>query len=250
MIFNYYTLSLWTLHFISGLALIFQIFTGTANDWLITLLVYSVVAICLTMTYHRFLAHKSFEFKYDWIRKLCVSVCTIGSGFSSPIVWVAIHREHHRFSDTERDPHLGSKIGNILKLHFTSMFISPNIKYSVDLLKDPFYVFLHNNYFKLHLLWALLLAMIDPMLVISAYLVPVCLLWHAGNLVNSTSHCLGYRNYETRDQSRNNWVVALAFFGEWHNNHHNQPRNAKHGEKWWEIDIGYYFIKLLGKNQV
>lgn len=247
MIFNSYTLSLFVLHVAATIALFYQILTGNAQDWLFTGITYIIVAICLTMTYHRYLAHKSFEFKSNLIRKLCVIVCTLGSGFSSPIVWAAIHKEHHRFSDTDKDPHLG-RLRNIIKLHFTSMFITPNIKYAVDLLKDPFYVFLHNHYFKLHIIWASVLCIINPSLVIPMYLVPLCLLWHAGNLVNSISHCVGYRNHNTKDQSRNNWAVALLFFGEWHNNHHNNPRSAKHGEKWWEIDITYMLIRLLGKN--
>lgn len=248
MIFNYYTICLWILHLIAALSLILQIIIGDLADWLITFSVYTVVAICLTMTYHRFLSHRSFDFKNDIIRKLCVLICTIGSGFSSPIAWVAIHREHHRFSDTAKDPHVGSKINNFLKLHFTSMFISPKIKYSTDLLRDPWYVFLHNHYFKLHLIWAGILGIINPILIITAYLVPLCLLWHAGNLVNSISHYWGYRNHNTTDKSKNNWIVGLIFFGEWHNNHHNQPNKAKHGEKWWEIDIAYLVIRILGKN--
>lgn len=109
-------------------------------------------------------------------------------------------------------------------------------------------MFLHNHYFKLHLLWASTLCIINPNLVLSAYLVPLCILWHAGNIVNSLSHLWGYRNHKTNDKSKNNWLVALIFFGEWHNNHHNQPNKAKHGEKWWEIDVAYWVIRILGKN--
>jgi stearoyl-CoA desaturase (delta-9 desaturase) len=107
---------------------------------------------------------------------------------------------------------------------------------------------MHKHHFKLHFLWAIILFTINPWLVISAYLVPVCLLWHAGNFVNSLSHLYGYRNFETRDQSKNNWFVATIFFGEWHNNHHAHPGSAKHGHRWWEIDIAYWMIMLLGKN--
>lgn len=248
MVINQYTISLFLLHIIATIAFIFQIFTGSLQDWLVTFFVYCIVAISLTMTYHRFLAHKSFDFKFDWMRKFFVLICTVGSGFSSPIVWVSIHKEHHRFSDTEKDPHPGYKLANFFKLHFTSMFISPNIKYAGDLLRDPFYNFLHNHYFKIHIFWAIILITINPLLLISAYLVPLCLLWHAGNFVNSLSHCIGYRNFSSKDKSTNNWLVALLFFGEWHNNHHANPRCAKHGKKYWEIDITYHIIKLLGKN--
>lgn len=248
MIFNHYTMKLFTLHLIAAAALVYQIVHGDLQDWIITAGVYTVIAISLTVTYHRYLAHRGFEFRSDLVRRICTAICTIGSGFSSPVVWVAIHREHHRFSDTPNDPHQGSRIQNLVKLHFTSMFIAPKIKYSADMLRDSWYVFLHDHYFKLHIIWASILAIINPALVIAAYLVPLCLLWHAGNLVNSISHYWGYRNHATSDNSKNNWIVALVFFGEWHNNHHNSPRSAKHGEKWWEIDIAYWVIRLLGKN--
>jgi stearoyl-CoA desaturase (delta-9 desaturase) len=72
------------------------------------------------------------------------------------------------------------------------------------------------------------------------------LVLHATWLVNSASHMWGYRNYETTDDSRNNWLVAIVAYGEgWHNNHHAYPRMAKHGHKWWEFDITWQAIRLL-----
>ena len=69
---------------------------------------------------------------------------------------------------------------------------------------------------------------------------------HATWLVNSLSHMWGYKNYETTDDSRNNWLVAIVAYGEgWHNNHHAYPRMAKHGHKWWEFDITWQAIRLL-----
>ncbi|MCA9247791.1 MAG: acyl-CoA desaturase, partial [Planctomycetales bacterium] len=65
-------------------------------------------------------------------------------------------------------------------------------------------------------------------------------------LVNSASHMWGYRTYETTDDSRNNWWVALLTYGEgWHNNHHAFPAMARAGHKWWEIDITYWALKLM-----
>jgi stearoyl-CoA desaturase (delta-9 desaturase) len=67
--------------------------------------------------------------------------------------------------------------------------------------------------------------------------------WHVTWGVNSISHMWGYRNYETRENSRNNWVIALATSGEgWHNNHHADPRSAAHGHRWWELDLTYLTI--------
>ncbi|MEZ6092226.1 MAG: acyl-CoA desaturase [Pirellulaceae bacterium] len=69
---------------------------------------------------------------------------------------------------------------------------------------------------------------------------------HSTWLVNSASHLWGYRNYETTDMSRNNWWVALVTYGEgWHNNHHAYPRMAKHGHKWWELDLTFLVIRTM-----
>jgi stearoyl-CoA desaturase (delta-9 desaturase) len=69
---------------------------------------------------------------------------------------------------------------------------------------------------------------------------------HSTWFVNSASHMWGYKNYETTDDSRNNWWVALLTYGEgWHNNHHAYPRMAPHGHRWWEIDVTFLTIRLL-----
>ncbi|MGE3776706.1 MAG: fatty acid desaturase, partial [Pirellulaceae bacterium] len=71
---------------------------------------------------------------------------------------------------------------------------------------------------------------------------------HSTWFVNSASHMWGYRNYETTDESRNNWWVALLTYGEgWHNNHHAYPRMANHGHRWWEIDLTFRTIRLMQK---
>ena len=74
----------------------------------------------------------------------------------------------------------------------------------------------------------------------------VVVMYHATWFVNSAAHTWGYRNFETGDDSRNNWWVALMSFGEgWHNNHHAQQRSAAHGMRWYEIDITYITILLM-----
>jgi hypothetical protein len=73
-------------------------------------------------------------------------------------------------------------------------------------------------------------------------------LWHATWLVNSATHLWGYRNYRTDEGSTNNWIVAVLSFGEgWHNNHHADQRSAAHGQRWFEFDITYWIIRLMGR---
>ena len=74
------------------------------------------------------------------------------------------------------------------------------------------------------------------------------LVWHSTWAVNSVAHIWGYRNYETDESSRNNAIVAILSNGEgWHNNHHAYPRSARHGHKWWELDVTWLTIKLLAR---
>jgi fatty-acid desaturase len=69
---------------------------------------------------------------------------------------------------------------------------------------------------------------------------------HVTWAVNSVCHMWGYRNYETRDNSRNSWWVALLTFGEgWHNNHHADQRSARHGHKWYEFDMSWLTIRAM-----
>jgi stearoyl-CoA desaturase (delta-9 desaturase) len=69
---------------------------------------------------------------------------------------------------------------------------------------------------------------------------------HATWLVNSATHLWGRRRFETADDSTNSWWVALLTFGEgWHNNHHAFPSAARHGLKWYEIDVNWYAIRAL-----
>ena len=85
-------------------------------------------------------------------------------------------------------------------------------------------------------------------LVVWGLFVRMVFLLHSTWMVNSASHMWGYRSYETTDDSRNNWWVALVTFGEgWHNNHHAFPTMARAGHRWWEIDTTFWVIKTLEK---
>jgi fatty-acid desaturase len=83
-------------------------------------------------------------------------------------------------------------------------------------------------------------------IVLWGVVVRTTLSWQIAASVNSVTHRWGYRNYETNDDSRNNFVVGLLAHGEgWHNNHHADPSSAKHGHKWWEFDLTYCVIRIL-----
>ena len=83
-------------------------------------------------------------------------------------------------------------------------------------------------------------------LVVWGFCISTVALWHSTFTINSLAHRFGTRRYATRDDSRNNFWLALLTFGEgWHNNHHHFPVAARQGFYWWEIDIAYYGLRAL-----
>jgi stearoyl-CoA desaturase (delta-9 desaturase) len=83
-------------------------------------------------------------------------------------------------------------------------------------------------------------------LLVWGVIVRTVVVWHITWSVNSLTHLFGYRNYETDDNSRNNWFVAIVSTGEgWHNNHHQDQASATVQHRWWEVDICYWHILAL-----
>jgi stearoyl-CoA desaturase (delta-9 desaturase) len=120
-------------------------------------------------------------------------------------------------------------------------------KYAPDLGADPFYRWLNTWHFVPVIVVGLILLAVGgwPMVFWGIFLRVVFGL-HATWLVNSATHMWGSRRFQTRDDSRNSWWVALLTFGEgWHNNHHYYPNSTRQGFFWWEIDITYYLLRGL-----
>ncbi len=207
------------------------------------------VGICLG--YHRYFTHKSYETP-KWMAYV-LAVCGAMAGEAGPISWVAAHRYHHTYSDQEQDPH--SPLKGFFWAHMSWLFArEANLntleackKYTPDMANDKFLVFLD----KYHMLPAFILTGILYMIggwpfVVWGIFVRSLLVYHSTWLVNSASHIWGYRTYKTTDLSTNNWWVAVLSFGEgWHNNHHAFQRSARHGMRWWEVDVTYITIRLM-----
>jgi stearoyl-CoA desaturase (delta-9 desaturase) len=215
------------------------------------------LGVCLG--YHRLLTHGSFK-TYPWMRRLFAFLGAL-SGEGPPITWVAVHRLHHQHSDREGDPHSPSDGG--WWSHILWLFPRPHDpdwrrmrdRYGKDLIQDRFMRMLDVTYIAWHfVLGAVLLAVgwrfwdLYTGLSLLTWGVFLRTAWvmHITWCVNSASHIWGYRNYDTRDNSRNLWWVGLLAYGEgWHNNHHAFPGRARHGHRWWEIDATYATIWLL-----
>jgi stearoyl-CoA desaturase (delta-9 desaturase) len=205
----------------------------------------------ISMGYHRLHTHRSYKVPrwMEYFFALCGTLTLEGG----PIFWTAIHRIHHQRSDQPGDPHSPREgawwahVGWILvgeTKHNNTMLLG---KYAPDLAKDPFYVWLNNYHWVPNVALAVLLYAVGglPFLLWAGFFRIVFGL-HATWLVNSATHMWGGRRFATRDDSRNNWWVALISFGEgWHNNHHAHPTSARHGLAWYEFDPSWLQIKLL-----
>ncbi len=205
----------------------------------------------ISMGYHRLHTHRSY--KVPTALEYFFAVCGTLTLEGGPIFWVATHRVHHQNSDKPGDPHSPrdgawwSHVGWILlgeTKHNNTRLMS---KYAPDLAKDRFYVWLNNyHWVPIVALGVLLLAIGGLPMILWGICVRVVFGLHATWLVNSATHMWGSRRFATRDDSRNNWWVALLTFGEgWHNNHHAHPTSARHGLTWYEFDLTWITLKLL-----
>ena len=233
---------------LAHLAIIPMVVWGTSQDFLISLGVYFLTGcLGMNMTYHRLLSHRSWNAP-KWFEHLGSLLGTLGLT-GSTIAWCAIHREHHRTTDTPKDPH-SPHYQKWWEVQFLSMRHPVNVRFVTDLLRDPFQIFLHRHYFKINFAYAAILLAIDPFLMISAYLFPAAVLWNAGSAVNSIGHLFGYKNHDAKDESRNNLALGYLVWGEgWHNNHHRYPKRYYLGERWFEIDISGLMIHLVRKRE-
>jgi fatty-acid desaturase len=261
--------SILTYHFLALLAFIPWSFSWTG-------VIVSIVTARLTgllginICYHRLLTHRGFK-SPKWFEHVLavIAVCCVQD---TPARWVAVHRGHHQHADQPADPH--SPLVNFLWSHFGWLVVkNPELtrlgiydRYARDILRDPFYVALERDWLQLKIILlqcgvffgAGFLAELalggsltqavqfGASILIWGVFVRTIFVWHQTWAVNSITHLWGYRNYQTGEDSRNNILLGLLAHGEgWHNNHHADPRSARHGHKWWEFDTAWLAIRLF-----
>ena len=224
----------------------------------------------INLCFHRLLTHRGFTCP-KWLEHglALLGVCCLQD---TPARWVAIHRLHHQHSDRQPDPH--SPLVNFFWAHMGWVLIRNREharlpffeQYARDVLRDPFYLRLERHVAWFWIYWAhallyffaglacgwlatgqwMLGVQFGLSLLLWGVILRTVLVWHITWAVNSVTHVAGYQNYDTRDDSRNHWLVALIANGEgWHNNHHAEPRAASHGHRWWEVDVTYWAIRAL-----
>lgn len=227
---------------------------------------YLLRMFAITAFYHRYFSHKAF--KTSRVAQFLFALLGASAAQRGPLWWASHHRHHHVHSDTEEDVHSPRQQGfwwshlawflanqnfrtnhNLVKelMHYRELRFLDRFDSLVPLLLIvTLYVlgsWLKSTYPQLHTSgWQML---------VWGYAVSTAMLYHMTFTVNSLAHVWGKRRYATRDDSRNNWLIAVATLGEgWHNNHHHFPGAARQGFFWWEIDLTYYGLKVLAACRV
>ena len=208
-------------------------------------------AIGLTLSFHRYFAHRSFQMnrpaRFIWA---LIGTAAMQKG---PLWWAGHHVNHHRFADREGDPH-SPMVSGVYYAHI-GWFLN-DAKYDKleksnpvirDFSKVPEIAWLDRNYVVPPLVLAAAMFLIGglPWLV-WGFCLPTMTLAHATFAINTVNHMFGSRRFNTVDESRNNVLTAIFAAGEgWHNNHHRYQRSARNGFYWWEFDLTWYVIRAM-----
>jgi len=236
-------------------------------DVVLLVALYVICAFGTTIGFHRYFTHRSFTAHPSVKITLAILGCMTMQG---PITqWVSDHRKHHALSDKPGDPHsphaghgegLGAAVRGFFHAHVGWLFFNLGMEQGRAYAKDLYDDLVIRWIDRLYLVWVILtlgLPFAVGYLVGGTWqsgveglvwggLVRIFLYQHATFSVNSICHMFGRRDYDSRDESRNNWFVAALVFGEgWHNNHHAFPASARHGLRRSQIDLSWWVIRGL-----
>lgn len=261
------TLAAVILPFLGLLAAVVSLW-GWACGWgAVALLVvmYLLTGLGITVGFHRLFTHQSFE--TNRVVKFIFGVLGSMAVQGSLLKWVALHRMHHQHSDHEHDPHSPAHHGHgalgVLKglwhSHMGWLFKKepPDLlRYVKDLRKSKLLCTV-SALFPLWVTLGLVIPTVIGWLLMGGWqgaflglvwggLARIFMVHHVTWSINSICHLWGQQPYKVADHSRNNFIVGLLALGEgWHNNHHAFPTSARHGLRWWQVDMSYWTIQLL-----
>ena len=220
---------------------------------LITLLMTHITIVCVTLYLHRSQAHRGVEF-HPVLAHAMRFWLWLTTGMNTK-QWVAVHRKHHQATDVEGDPHSPHVFG-IKTVMTTGWYLYNKASKDADFVmqygkgtpKDWIERKLYTPHTRLGIVLMLLIDL--ALFGFWGFLVwGVQMIWipfWAAGMINGLAHWWGYRNGETRDQSRNISPIGIVVGGEeLHNNHHLDPANPRLSRRWFEFDIGWFYIKLL-----
>lgn len=251
-----------------GLLAAIAVLWGRGFSWVdfgLLLGMYILTALGITVGYHRLFTHRSFE-SYGVVKFV---LAMLGSmAVQGPVMqWVATHRRHHQCSDRDGDPHSPHLEGKgfiaMLKGFWhahTGWFFArkaPNLSHYVKDLRQSISIRVASVLFPVWVFIGLLIpAVLGGLLTLSwtgalggflwGGVVRILLLHHVTWSINSVCHLWGQQPFPNHDHSRNNFLFGVLALGEgWHNNHHAFPTSARHGLRWWQIDVSYWVIRGL-----
>lgn len=210
---------------------------------------YFVRMFAITAGYHRYFAHRTYKTSRAFQFVLaCLGCSALQKG---PLWWAGHHRHHHRHSDTPQDlhsPHTSSFWWSHVGWIVTRDHDETDWNAVGDLSRYPELRWLNRYHAVPGVVLAGLCFLIGGWVgLVWGFVVSTVLVYHATFAINSLSHVFGRRRYATGDRSRNNYLLALITLGEgWHNNHHHYQSATNQGFFWWEVDITYSLLRLLG----
>jgi stearoyl-CoA desaturase (delta-9 desaturase) len=202
----------------------------------------------VTAGYHRYFSHRSY--RMSRVPQFLMAFLAQTSGQKGVLWWAAQHRQHHRHSDREDDVHSPARRGfwwSHAGWILSNDYDQYDPKSVADLARYPELRFLDRYHLLPTILFALAILWLGGWgAFVWGYVVSSIALYHCTFAINSLAHLFGSRRFDTADESRNNWMLALVTFGEgWHNNHHFSMASCRQGYRWWEIDLTYAVLKLL-----
>ncbi len=218
-----------------------------------TLVMTHITIVCVTLYLHRGQAHRGITF-HPIIEHFMRFWLWLTTGMVTK-QWVAIHRKHHRFSDVEGDPHTPHVYG-IWHVLFKGAGLYHNAskdsamiqQYGVGTPDDWIERKLYTPHSRLGILLMLVIDLLffGPWGILVWGIQMIWIPFWAAGVINGLGHWWGYRNGETKDNSRNISPWGIIIGGEClHNNHHLDPANPKLSRRWFELDIGWVYIKIL-----
>jgi stearoyl-CoA desaturase (delta-9 desaturase) len=200
------------------------------------------------MMLHRYYSHRSFEFKHDSVRKF-FTLLSILAGRGSPIGWVYVHRQHHAYSDTDKDPHSPKILGYYKLFRSRHREQVESEKMKIFLVKDLMnseQLFIHKYYILFLLGFGLLVGACSIQVLYFVWILPLFFVHMSQLHFNYFGHMFGYRTYQTKDDSRNNkWLFPFVLGEAWHNNHHANPKDISTKNKPTEFDPLSFVIKFI-----
>ncbi len=209
---------------------------------------YYVRMFFVTAGYHRYFSHRAYKTS-RWFQ-FVLAFMSETSAQKGVLWWAAHHRDHHKYSDQPEDIHSVRQSG-LFESHVGWILSRRYNETKLDRIKDfaqyPELRWLNQYPMTPAVLLAVaMFAFGGAPLLMWGFFVPTVLLWHGTFTINSLSHVFGKVRYESKDDSKNNWLLALITCGEgWHNNHHYYQSTANQGFFWWEVDLSYYALRAL-----